>query len=168
MKLMFAKIQEGYGWDPLELFKPVTYGYARLSAKFRKPARIEAEESPRRELVCEFNGRRTALRTIHVRILAERESLCRLYAVECRTFVQPFPGVHGHFHDVALAERDRNLMRGKFIHLEDNWRKAGAIFVTDALDQHDRHAYIDESHYSAAASRLIAQAIASRLGNQRK
>jgi hypothetical protein len=47
--------------------------------------------------------------------------------------------------------------------LEPNWRAAGAIFVTDALDHWARHAFNDEVHYSADASRLIAERVAQRL-----
>ena len=61
----------------------------------------------------------------------------------------------------------RRQLRALFEHLEPNWRASGAIFVTDALDHYDRHAFVDEVHYSADASRLIAETIASRLGLRR-
>lgn len=110
-------------------------------------------------------GQRNALRTIHARVLAERAALCRLYEIECRTLVQPFAGLHGRrdASETTLREVDRKQLRELFGHLESNWREAGAISITDVLDLYDRHAFIDDVHYSAAASRLIAEAIAARL-----
>jgi hypothetical protein len=167
MKALFEKAQDGYGWDPLEIAKPVIYASARLSKKIKKLIGMESQRPSGDSLMCKSFGKSQPLRTVHAQILAERASFCRLYALECRTFVQPFVGVHGRYDDLDLPEEERNAMRTIFEHLQDNWRKAGAEFVTDSLDQYEHHAYIDPGHYSAAASRLIAQAIADRLGNRR-
>ena len=110
------------------------------------------------------DGRQNELRTLDARVLAERDALCDIYRIECRTFVQPFAGVHGRHDDAAfLAGVDAKALRDLFSHLEPVWRAASATFVTDALDGYDRHAWVDEVHYSAAASRLIAESIAARL-----
>ena len=78
--------------------------------------------------------------------------------------MQPFAGVHGHNEDVAfLASPDAAFARELFALLEPNWRAAGATFVTDALDGNNHHAYVDAAHYNAKASRLIAEAIATRV-----
>ena len=82
--------------------------------------------------------------------------------------MQPFGGVHGRYDDPAYLEKDRQLKRALFTHLEDNWRNAGAVFVTNALDEYERHGYLDEEHYSAAANRLIAQSVAAKIAPQRK
>ena len=38
-----------------------------------------------------------------------------------------------------------------------------AIDITSALDSHDRHAFVDGVHYSAAANDIIARAIADKI-----
>lgn len=163
MKRLFAKAQEGYRWDPLEIARPAIYALYKLGSKLKNLAGLSAELSAGNPLVCELYGKSQALRTVHARVLAERDSLCRLYEISCKTFVQPFGGVHGRYDDPAFLDKDRKLKRDKFLHLQDGWRKAGAIFVTDALDRHGRHAYLDEEHYSAAACELLARAIAPHL-----
>jgi hypothetical protein len=168
MELIFAKAQEGYKWDPVEIAKPVVHAFDRLSRKLKKLQEIATDE-PVNKLICERYGKRQALRVLHAQIMAERDSLCRLYALECLTFVQPFAGVHGRHEDMSsLGEEERQQLMAKFAHLEPNWRSAKSIFVTDALDKLEKHAYIDGIHYSAEGNRLIARAIAAHLTTPRR
>lgn len=164
MGLLFAKAQKGYTWDLDEFGKPMIYAYDRISKKVGRLTGGGAASVQIRDLNCEGSGRRNALGTLHARILAERKTLCHLYEIVCKTFVQPFSGLHGRQDDASFQDIDREEMRQLFAALEPNWRRAGATFVTNALDSHDRHAYIDHEHYSAAASELIARAIADHLG----
>jgi hypothetical protein len=164
MDLLFAKAQLAYEWDILEIAKPVIYAYRRISGKLQLLMGHPVDPPGEPELNCENHGKKFPLRVIHARILAERAALCHLYQITCRTFVQPFAGVHGRHDDTKkLPAPERALMRGIFDHLEPNWRQADAIFVTGALDNHDRHAFVDDAHYSAAACKLIALAIARNL-----
>ena len=156
-----ARAQDGYTWD---FGKPVIYAYTRISRKLKRMMGLEVDPPDLLELNCEDAGRRTPLRTILTRTMAERDALCRLYDVPCQTFVQPFAGVHGRHDDRAfLDSTDATYMRDLFEHLEPGWRAAGAVFVTSALDHGDRHQFVDSAHYSADASRLIAEAIALHL-----
>lgn len=158
---LVAGAQDGYTWD---FGKPVIYAYTRISRKLKRMMGVEIDPPDLLELTCDGAGRRNPLRAIHARMLAERAALCRLYGIRCQTFVQPFAGVHGRHDDRAFLEStDATDMRDLFEHLAPSWREAGAVFVTDALDRSDRHAYIDSAHYSADASRLIAETIARRL-----
>ena len=167
MKLIYAKAQAGYQWDPYEIAKPAFHAFARIRNWLRN--RLSPIVESRNDLVCERDGKRLALRAVHAQTMAEREALCRLYALECVTFVQPFAGVHGRHEDMSsLDELERRWWKAKFEHLEPNWRNAKSVFVTDALDKLDRHAYVDEVHYSAEANGLIAQAIAAHLAVPRR
>ena len=160
MDVLFNRAQDGYRWDA---GGPVAYAYGRVSRWLKRElfGRAAASEDA---LTCDDQGKRNPLRTIVARTLAERAALCRLYDIECRTLVQPFAGVHGRNDDtVFLASHDARKLLELFAHLETTWRAAGAIFITDALDHFDRHAFIDEVHYSADASRLIAETIAARI-----
>lgn len=162
LSMLVARISlTGYSWD---VGQPVAYAYRRLSRKLKQLMGIPVPEPKRLELMCASGGKRNPLRTIHTRTLAERDALCDHYKIVCRTFVQPFAGIHGRHDDRAfLAGPDAQDMRILFEHLEPSWRAAGAIFVTDALDRSDRHAFVDSAHYSAEASRLIAEAMAIKL-----
>jgi hypothetical protein len=163
MDILVAKAQKG---STLDVGQPVTYAYARVRRKLKRMVGQPVDDSDRETLTCESDGKRNPLRTIHERTLAERAALCRLYGIECQTVVQPFAGMHGQRNgfDTTFFEGIGRELRARFEHLEPSWRASGAIFVTDALDRLDRHAFVDDVHYSAEASRLIAEAIAGRLG----
>lgn len=160
MSVLVDRTEHDYDW---QFGRPVTYAWGRITNKLRRLAG-RADPPDRLELTCVSEGRETSLRTVHERALAERDALCRLYEVACRTMVQPFAGVHGHNEDAAfLSSPDAAYARALFALLEPNWRAAGATFVTDALDHGPRHAFVDSAHYNAEASRLIAAAIALNL-----
>lgn len=161
MNILVGRAQKNYIWD---IGGPVTYAVGRLQRKVRKLRGLERDAEDR-GLACVKDGQQNPLSTIHQRTLAERDAICRLYDVDCRTVIQPFAGTHGRRHDfeTAFLEGDAKDLHELFVHLEPVWRAAGATFVTDALDGYDRHAFIDEVHYSADASRLLAETIATRL-----
>ena len=163
MKILFANAQLQYDWDILELARPVARGLRRVAAMLRPAQSGDAAEPGADGLVCENRGRKAPLRAVHARILAEREALCRLYDVRCVTFVQPFAGLHGKHEDRSGVEPVLERLRNLFLHLEPNWRAAKSVFVTDALDAHPEHAYVDAVHYSAGANAAIARAIAGNL-----
>jgi hypothetical protein len=160
MSILVARAQEGYRW---EFGKPVIYAATRIGGHLKQLLGLSKPREPQ-QVTCLQDGRQYEMRTMLARTLAERDALCRLYRIECRTFVQPFAGVHGRHDDAAfLASIDARDLRNLFHHLEPAWRTAGVTFITDALDGYDHHAWVDEVHYSAAASRVIAEAIAARL-----
>lgn len=161
----FEQLLDLYRWDPKEIAKPVLYAASKLGDRVKTFMGIDRGAPDDDELTCASPEGPRTLRTVHGQMLAEREVLCRLYALECTTFVQPFPGMHGRHDDPqSLPERTRSLYRDKFELLEESFRSAGAIFVTDALDHHLAHAYLDSAHYSSAANKLIAHAIAGHMG----
>lgn len=163
MITLFDKAQQGYSWD---VGGPLTYTYFRAARKAKKLAGIAVDEDDSQIITCSRDGKQYPLATLHSRLLAERNAICHLYDVDCRTLVQPFSGTHG-WRDALpkwFLEGDGKDLRDLFFHLEPSWRAAGAIFITDALDGYERHPFVDEVHYSADASRLIAETIASRLG----
>lgn len=162
MNILVGRAQHDYIWD---VGGPVSHAYSRLSRKILTLRGLAPADSDRQSLTCVRDGKQNALSTIHRRTLAERDVLCRLYEIDCRTLVQPFAGTHGRRDALpkSFLEGDGKDLRELFFHLEPSWRAAGAIFVTDAFDGYDRHPFVDEVHYSADASRLIAQTIASRL-----
>ena len=159
MSVLVDRTQHDYDW---QFGRPVAYAWARITNKLRRLIG-RADPPDRLELTCAAEGRETPLQVIHERTLAERDALCRLYAVACRTMVQPFAGVHVRNDDPAFPAGDATYLRELWAHLEGNWRAARATFVTAALEGRDDHAFVDSAHYNAAASRLIAAAIALNL-----
>lgn len=158
---LVAQMADGYTW---RFGEPVLYGYARVSRKLKRMMGMAVDPPDIMTVTCTGAGRRIPLRTIHARTMAERGALCGLYRIECRTFVQPFAGIHGRHDDPAfVASLDAKYLRDLWEHLESSWRDAGAAFVTDALDRSHHHAFVDSAHYSAEACRLIAEAIALKL-----
>ena len=54
---------------------------------------------------------------------------------------------------------DRQKLKTKFTYLKSIWMDSGAVFVINALDKFNKHACLDDCHYSAEASELIAREI---------
>jgi hypothetical protein len=158
---LVALYQRGYMWQPS---RPVVLaGRLGITKAARMLGMIGDEPAGRSGLSCQAAGRELPLKDVIARSLAERAMLCRLYGLDCRTYIQPVAGVHGR-HDVVADNRSvPSDLVAKYHHLEPVWRRAEVRFVTGALDMLDRHAYIDEVHYSAAAHQLIAAAIAATL-----
>jgi hypothetical protein len=160
LSLIVARAQEPYR---SEFGQPARALAAALASRLRTAAPPAADADS--ELTCRNDGVANPLRVLHGRILAERVALCTAYAIRCATVVQPFGALHGRFDEPEYRHTREAAQLGElFHHLEDNWRRAGATFVTDALDTLHEHAYVDHAHYSAAANRRIAEAIADRLG----
>lgn len=162
MRILFDRAQRGYVWD---LGGPIADAYARFTDGLDIARRGGAHAPTIDGFTCRRAGARPQLRTLHARTLAERAALCGLYGVECVTFVQPFAGLHGRRDGFRQGVRDgyHASLRKLFAHLESNWRDAGALFLTDVLDGYDRHPFVDDVHYSADVSRLLAGAMAERV-----
>lgn len=158
---LVANAQEGYQWH---LGGPVAFGASRVIRRARRALGHEVDPPDPLRLTCHDAGRSYPLSQLHARVLAERAALCRLYDVTCLTLVQPFAGLHGRHDDEAFLRSDNAAyFRELFPHLAPGWRDAGAIFITDALDGLDRHAFVDSAHYNAEASRVLAERIAGLL-----
>lgn len=159
---LVALSQRGYHWQPS---RPAVAALRLLLDKaLRTTGLLEDESTTDLSLSCHSAGRDFPLAVLHARALVERAALCGLYDIDCRTFIQPFAGVHGRHDqpdeaDAASAAYLRELYR----HLEPVWKGEHVSLVTGALDGLTRHAYIDDAHYSPEAHRLIAGAMAAQL-----
>jgi len=163
MTSLLNRAQNGYNWD---IGGPVSTAYFRAIRKVKRMTGIWVDERERQTIACSRDGKQYQLATFHTRLLAERDAICRLYQVSCHTLVQPFAGIHGRRDDLPkafLESESGQELWDVFTHLEPSWRAAGALFVTDAFDGYNRHPFIDEVHYSADASRRLAEVIAERL-----
>lgn len=166
MKSLFEKASQ-YSWDLTDTVHPVTVISDKLIKRLglinthRKDGNTHIELH---DLSCTEYGKTQPLTEVLKQNLLERQSLCALYSIDCMTYVQPFAGVHGIHSDLkTYTASDRKKIQEKFAHLKSTWADSGSIFLTDALDKLNKHAYVDDCHYSAEASELIAKKIAKNL-----
>lgn len=155
---LVALSQRGYSWQPS---RPVVYAAMRGMTKAARALNlIGPDPALVVELECHAAGRVIPLSQVAVRALDEREFFCKTYGLDCRTYIQPFAGVHGR-HDVPADQSD--YLPTLYRYLEPGWKASQVTFVTGALDGQNHHAYVDEAHYSMASHKLIASAIAATL-----
>lgn len=108
------RAQDGYRWQPAY---PVRYAARRLIARMFRNA--SDDEEFRLITNCHASGRQNSLKTIEQRLLAERDSLCRLYKIRCHVFIQPFAGVHGRDSEPGFRRtREALYFRSLYQHLE--------------------------------------------------
>jgi hypothetical protein len=155
MAAFFEMAQDG---SRIEIGRSLFHAYARVQKKLGRVfgPRDTRRGTPGHE--CSASGARNDLGTLVKQQLSERAALC--------TFVQPFATVHGPasgFTPDFLASPDARELYELYAHLEPAWRAAGATFLTDALDGYPGHPFVDEVHYSADASRVLAATMAQRL-----
>ena len=158
MKALFAKAQTEYSWSVRDVFEPFIYFADKVSSKFGK---AKTPDVGINEFEFEDYGILVDLGLINQENLEQRTALCSQYGIECKTFVQPFAGVHGR--NDYIPQQLQLALAKKFKILKPNFEAAGALFVTSALDQLDHHAFVDDVHYSAEANKLVAQAMAKNL-----
>jgi hypothetical protein len=168
MKAIFNKASN-YSWDVAEAVSPVVLLTDKLITKFdlKFPQRgTDTSTNNIHDFSCTSFGVEQPLTEVLQQNLLERQFMCAQYSVTCITYVQPFAGVHGiHSDEKALETSDRNTMKEQFTLLKTVWADSGAIFITHALDNLKKHAYVDNYHYSAEANELIAKEIAKKLNN---
>ena len=171
MKAIFNKAAN-YSWDFAEAVSPAVVLTDKLITKLgsKMPERGAATSTTStntiHDISCAAYGVDQPLTNVLQQNLLERQYLCAQYSVKCITYVQPFAGVHGvHTDEKALKPGERTTMKEQFTLLETVWADSGAIFITSALDNLKKHAYVDNYHYSAAANELLAKEIAIKLTN---
>jgi len=162
MKILFRNSQKAYNWTLGDVIGPINFGLAKILAKLGKHS--PQNNSKLHDLKCTSFGAEQSLEVIHLNNLIQRKALCSQYNLDCKTFVQPFAGVHGIHNDYDMLKQEvRDKLYTKYQLMQDNWRKFGAIFVTDSLDKRNSHSFIDDVHYSVEANKLIAISISKHI-----
>ena len=166
MRAIFNKASN-YSWNLTDAVAPVVLLTDKVMTKLDvKFSQRGADTAPHdiHDFSCSPFGVDQPLTKVLQQNLLERQFICAQYAVKCVTYVQPFAGVHGvHSDQEALKARERATMKEQFTLLETVWADSGAIFITNALDNFKKHAYVDNYHYSAEANQLIAKEISKKL-----
>jgi hypothetical protein len=151
-----------YSWNlPDQLVYPVrrlaSGARAKIAGWFGDPPNRQRPGAALHRLDCRQYGRTIPLHEVALQNLKARDALCRGFAINCITFVQPFAGVHGlHLDEKSLSPSARRTLKSKFDELEPTWKQMGAVDISDALARLDKHAYVDNVHYSDEANELIA------------
>lgn len=166
MKSLFNEVTE-YSWKFTDAVYPATELSHKLITKLGlKNMRSNSgnTHSELHDLSCTSYGKTQPLTDVLRKNLLERQSICARYSVDCITYVQPFAGVHGiHSDQKTYTAHDRKKLQEKFTFLKSTWADSGSIDITDTLDTLSKHAYVDDCHYSAEASQLLAKKIATNL-----
>ena len=168
MKMFFGEAQQSYTSVKtygLDILQPSLELVSKVLKKLGLAKTGESangyKSSP---LECMDFDSSVSLREVVEHNLRERKSICREFEIACLTFVQPFPGVHGKHQSFGeLNSNERHWRKIQFEHIKPAFKKYGAIFITDALEQIPNHAFIDGLHYSAESNVDIAKEIASHL-----
>jgi hypothetical protein len=159
MARLFAQAQSSqfsYSWDwRHQIIHPLLWLTARMRAKFGRAA-----VPPRwmYSLDCQSYGRTLRLHEVVAQNLRARTSLCHGFGIACVTFAQPFPGIQAlHLDLQSLPDFARLQLRSKYEELKPMWDTAGAVDISDALADFDKHAFVDNVHYSDDANAVIAR-----------
>ncbi len=102
-----------------------------------------------------------------------RKGICKVEEINCYTFLQPFPGIHGVYFStrdgVKLKEGDKlggapEIGRlGQLVELKQKYEvlkeAKGKVDISTALDTMSELSYVDGAHYSPDANELIAERI---------
>ncbi len=173
MKILFNRAQATYKYvyGVEEFFYPALLYSSRFLRKYLGFTLVNGDKhstitvsAKRSEIIdpneCMKFGVKVKLSDALEKQMEFRKSLCEGFAVKCQTFIQPFAGEHGvHLDYKSFPEKHRGPLKQKFYNLEMMWKRNGAKFVTTALDELEKHGYVDNVHYSATANSLIAEDI---------
>ena len=173
MRLLFASAQKSHT-TPLEYTIDIIRPTLELSENIIRLLEIINTSNNSKRTTMAQNNRLTALNCsgygsqlklpeVLDHNLKHRSAICNKFNIPCTTFVQPFAGVHGKYTTPELLRVSKKQLLNRFNQLKPIFDQHGATSVTSALDKHPNHAFIDNVHYSAEASFLIAKQISNHL-----
>ena len=161
MRILFSEAQENYKWNFSDIFSPLNF---YLNKFIKKIKRIDDNPWSKVNESCNINGKKIKLSQIIDDRLKERNSLCKLFKIECFTFLQPFPRIHvPHLDESRLSVNASESMNKLYLILVDVFLKNNGIELTDTFKNKYGHFYVDASHYSKEATELIAEKIYLKL-----
>ena len=164
MKNLFATAQKNRGSITdysLSITKPLFNFTLKVFTKLGINLNVTSQSENLQSTSCNAYGSSASLAEVLQANLVKRRQVCRFYQIKCRTFLQPFAGVHGRH--LAIDETSRKSLEKKFEHLYETFLALEVDDISTALDGLDKHAFIDDVHYSYDANKLIAQAIHSKM-----
>lgn len=160
MGLLFSKAQRSIpslSDYTLSVVKPLLAFLSKVIVKFGFDPVQQNQNVDLQYLKCNPYGNNISLSKVLEMSLNRRKDICESHNLNCITFLQPIPGVHGiHLDYAQLNEESRIQLKKKFEHLYGTFKSSGAVDITASLNSLDKHAFVDGLHYSFDANRLIA------------
>ena len=163
MRSIFFKAQKPNNFSDylFNIVEPAISLLTKVANKFglEIPKKDQAENL--HSINCKFYNKKIELSQVVNSNLKMRSDLCLSNNLDCLTVLQPFAGVHGQhlsFQDLNRSQREE--MKLMFNHIKLIFEQHNSLDVTDSLNHLNRHAFVDDVHYSFDANQLIARAIA--------
>ena len=86
-----------------------------------------------------------------------RQAICNDLKLNCYTFLQPFPNIHG-FYNKKLSKESQH--KDPYLEKYDLLKDTKHIFdISNALDNNIANSFSDPKHYSPESNKLIAKSI---------
>ena len=86
-----------------------------------------------------------------------RQAICNNLKLNCYTFLQPFPNIHG-FYNKKLSKESQH--KDPYLEKYDLLKDTKHIFdISNALDNNIANSFSDPKHYSPESNKLIAKSI---------
>ena len=152
----------GFKWYPEEYAKPILKALSIVSSKYKK---YISNKSGIKYLNkdCQSPFKKTLLSNVFEFNLKKRKAICDLYTIKCLTFFQPLVG----FHNIHYHADKHNVINSKLKYEELNKgiKQSGleVIDITKVLNKLEKHAFIDDIHYSPEANGIIAKEIKNQI-----
>ena len=154
MNNVFNNISNPYfNWSFSEKFKPL-YGLVDELAKQFPRTNDRGLDLGEFEY-SEYNLPPIKLSMIFKSNLLTRDIICKKYSLDCVTFLQPHPGEKSIHSLQSEKSRQKYINKFKILQSVDH----DYVDFTGALEKYNKHAYVDNVHYSPKASEIIADKI---------
>ena len=160
LKTLFARASSiDYNWYADEKLKPYIYAGSKIKSKLGLNSKASVGRDVKETSCKNLNLPPIPLRDVFLANLETRRSICRKHGISCITFLQPLPGsksIHRHIEphlSEAFKKKYTQLLSPESLNSE------GFEDISDTLLPLQKHAYIDNVHYSPEANSLIARRI---------
>ena len=160
MSILFRESQSTYNWSLKKIFEPILFYTNKINQQRNSNQRIQSNPWDEQLKDCNFNGTQIPLTKIVDNNLKERARICKLNNIKCYTFLQPFPRIHvPHLDKSRLTDEAAKSMKLLYDKLEPIFKINDGITLENLNFDSNKHYYIDSSHYSKEASKIIANRI---------
>jgi len=147
-----------YNWRSDEILKPYIHASNKILSKLGLNKNNVGRDV--KEKTCSNLGLPPiAISEVFSNNMKARQAICKKHGIHCLTFLQPLPGVNTqHMHiDPTLRESLQN--KYSLIAPRATKQIYGLVDISNSLSDLQKHAFIDDVHYSPEANQKIAKEI---------
>ena len=163
LKQLFKNSQNTYAWELTDIFEPFLFYLNKIIRK-KDIERIKSNPWKTQLQDCNINGNVMPLTQEVDRNLKERNAICKFNLIDCYTFLQPFPRIHvPHQDKVRLSDIAAESMKELYYMLKPIVKANGGYSLENLVFDSKKHYYVDASHYSRDASKIIAKGLLKQI-----